>query len=55
MTAHEKLVKKAETAIDEVFSDTTVGPEQKMDDWADLTDFIDMKMDAIKSDIEAQK
>lgn len=48
MTLHERLVKQAKQAIEEVFSDTSVDPEQTADDLQQLIDDTAMMVQSIK-------
>lgn len=55
MTRHEQKVKAAEDAITTVFSDTTVSQEHTIDSLRELRRDIEIKMVAIKSDIERKE
>lgn len=47
-----RVVQSAKKAIDDVFSDTTVPAEETLDRLMDIKDEIDMKIDAIESDLK---
>ena len=48
---HRNLVDRAVAAIGDVFSDTSVGPETTLGDLNELIEEIEMRMEAIKSDM----
>lgn len=47
---HDELVKKAEKAIDNLFSDTSVSREQTRESLEEIIDAIQMKIDSLKDD-----
>jgi hypothetical protein len=48
MSAHDKLVKQAYKAIDNLFSDTSVDIEETREDLQDLRADIDIKIESLK-------
>ena len=50
--SHDKLVKVAEQAIDEVFGDTSVAQRDTLASLHSLKDLIELKMDCIQGDLK---
>jgi hypothetical protein len=48
MSAHDKLVKQAYEAVDNLFSDTSVGIGETREDLEDLRADIDIKIESLK-------
>jgi hypothetical protein len=48
---HEMKIRVARDAIDGLFSDTSVGPEETLSALEDLAADVDSKIDALKGDI----
>lgn len=47
---HKELVEKAKEAIDSVFGDTSVSPEQTADSLQELVEEIEMKLSSLPQD-----
>ncbi len=50
--SHAELVKAAKDAIEALFADRSVSPEQSADDLEELAADIDSMIDAIKADLK---
>lgn len=49
---HDQLIQKAKEAIEVLFSDTSVGLETTKDDLEALVEDIEMRIEAIRCDME---
>lgn len=49
----DRKIKSAKSAIDDIFSDTSVNAEETLDALKELRDEIEMKIEVIEADLEA--